>query len=191
MEVRGSIPPPPAKNMKFKIDPVLGYKYCYAPKHPLANKSGKIYEHVYIMSKFIGRPLYDNECVHHIDRNRSNNSIDNLRLMTKEDHVKLHLLEDKGISYIERQCLFCSKNMIITLSSKQKFCNSECCNYFRRKFEIDREMLKKLVWEMPTVEVAKIFGVTDSANSKRCRNLNIDKPPRGYWTRLYFKTSEK
>ena len=51
-------------------------------------------EHVVIMECHIGRRLMANECVHHIDHNRANNSIENLALMTKSDHSRLHAKEN-------------------------------------------------------------------------------------------------
>lgn len=51
-------------------------------------------EHVVVMEKFIGRRLYSYECVHHEDRCKTNNSIDNLRLMSKSEHARLHALEN-------------------------------------------------------------------------------------------------
>lgn len=50
-----------------------------------------------------------------------------------------------------------------------------------RKFNITREKLKKLVWEKPSVQIAKKFGVSDRLILKRCRQLGVEKPPRGYW----------
>ncbi|MBU6454352.1 MAG: hypothetical protein KGS72_21450 [Cyanobacteria bacterium REEB67] len=54
----------------------------------------------------------------------------------------------------------------------------------RRKFDPSREELENLVWEMPTLKVAAIFGVSDKAIDKRCRLLGIAKPGRGYWTKV-------
>jgi hypothetical protein len=59
----------------------------------------------------------------------------------------------------------------------------------KRLFEVDKEELEKLVWEMPTTEVAKIFGVSDVAIGKRCTLLGVNKPPRGYWQKLRQKKS--
>lgn len=52
---------------------------------------------------------------------------------------------------------------------------------YKRLFDPGPEELKKLVWEKPTTEVAKMFGVSDKAIEKRCKLLGISKPPRGYW----------
>lgn len=50
--------------------------------------------HTVVMEEFLGRTVRGDECVHHIDRNRSNNSIDNLAVMTKSAHSRLHRFED-------------------------------------------------------------------------------------------------
>jgi hypothetical protein len=44
-----------------------------------------------------------------------------------------------------------------------------------------KEALQKLVWEKPTTQVARDFGVSDKAVEKWCRGYAIQKPPRGYW----------
>lgn len=51
-------------------------------------------QHVVLMEAVIGRKLFSNECVHHIDHNKQNNSIENLQLMTRAEHSRLHALEN-------------------------------------------------------------------------------------------------
>ena len=51
------------------------------------------------------------------------------------------------------------------------------------KFIIAVEKLKKLVWEMPTEQIGKLYGVSGKAVEKRCKKFNIEKPPRGYWAK--------
>lgn len=65
---------------------------------------------------------------------------------------------------------------------------AECRQRHPRYGELDKLSaveLKRLVWEMPATEVAREFGVSDTAVKKRCRKLGIPKPPRGYWARVY------
>jgi|GEM_PF-2025442 len=50
--------------------------------------------------------------------------------------------------------------------------------------DLSKEELEKLVWSMPTVQVAELFGVSDTAVGKRCRVLGIKKPPRGFWSKV-------
>lgn len=56
-------------------------------------------EHVVIMEAHIGRRIKKGEIVHHINGNRSDNRIENLRLMTRSEHSRLHNIEKlkKGI----------------------------------------------------------------------------------------------
>jgi hypothetical protein len=56
--------------------------------------------HVVLMEQKIGRRIYSHECVHHKDGDRSNNDIENLELMTKSGHTRLHATERiiKGVS---------------------------------------------------------------------------------------------
>jgi hypothetical protein len=49
-------------------------------------------EHRKIMQDFLGRKLKRNEVVHHIDDDPRNNNLENLKLMTLEEHSRLHVL---------------------------------------------------------------------------------------------------
>jgi DNA-binding Lrp family transcriptional regulator len=44
--------------------------------------------------------------------------------------------------------------------------------------ELTREELFLLVWERPTREVARELGISDVALAKRCKKLQVPKPPR-------------
>jgi len=68
-----------------------GYIRLYMPDHPHADTHGYVYEHRYVMEQKLGRLLLAEEVVDHIDRNRSNNAPENLRLhASRSDHVKDH-----------------------------------------------------------------------------------------------------
>ena len=55
----------------------------------------------------------------------------------------------------------------------------------RRKVERpSKEELKKMLWETPTVQLAKKFGVSDKAIEKWAKAYNLEKPARGYWEKL-------
>ena len=52
--------------------------------------------HVVKMEQRIGRRLRDGEHVHHIDGDKQNNEDDNLKLLTRGEHARLHRLADIG-----------------------------------------------------------------------------------------------
>lgn len=70
-----------------------GYIALYFPNHPRSSKDGYIMEHVFIMENFIGRPLRNDEVVHHKNHIRNDNRIENLQLMTFKEHAALHMRE--------------------------------------------------------------------------------------------------
>jgi hypothetical protein len=49
---------------------------------------------------------------------------------------------------------------------------------------LTREELFRLVWERPSTQLAREFGISDVALGKICRRMGIPKPPPGYWRRI-------
>jgi len=71
---------------------VNGYIAYYLPEHHLADGSGRVYQHMIVAEQMLGRKLNQEEVVHHKDRNRSNNSVDNLMVFkTVSDHTAYHM----------------------------------------------------------------------------------------------------
>lgn len=48
-----------------------------------------------------------------------------------------------------------------------------------------KEELEKLLWEIPTMQLAKRFGVSDKAIEKWAKSYGLSKPPRGYWSQSF------
>lgn len=61
--------------------------------------------HRVLMEKYLGRSLSDDEVVHHIDGNKHNNEISNLRVMTRRDHTFLHVAINKITKELNILCL--------------------------------------------------------------------------------------
>ena len=58
-----------------------GYIYVYSPDHPFKKKGGYVLEHRLAMEKFIGRYLRANEIIHHRNKIKDDNRIDNLEII--------------------------------------------------------------------------------------------------------------
>lgn len=72
-----------------KIVHSAGYLLVWAPEHPRASR-GRVFEHILVMERKLGRPLLPGEFVHHKDRNRKNNHPDNLEIKDNSEHARLH-----------------------------------------------------------------------------------------------------
>lgn len=57
-----------------------GYVLVYEPSHPNANCNGRVFEHRFVVSQHIGRPLEKHEVVHHVNGKRDDNRIQNLEI---------------------------------------------------------------------------------------------------------------
>jgi hypothetical protein len=67
-----------------------GYRFIYSPNHPKKNDTGYVREHILVMEKHIGRYLEDGEIIHHMNHDKQDNRIENLMIMSKSEHSKLH-----------------------------------------------------------------------------------------------------
>jgi hypothetical protein len=79
------------KNLKMEPKDNGYIKICGYNNHLNSDKRGVILEHRLIMSKKLKRPLKENEIVHHINENKSDNRIENLQLFNSQsEHTKEH-----------------------------------------------------------------------------------------------------
>lgn len=67
-----------------------GYIRLWCPFHPRAHQ-GRVFEHVFVAERMLGRPLENGEVVHHINGNLADNRPENLMIFpSHNEHVKFH-----------------------------------------------------------------------------------------------------
>jgi hypothetical protein len=73
-----------------------GYRFIYINGYPIR-------EHIHVMEKVLSRKLQSCEHVHHINFDRLDNRLENLMLLTKSEHKKLHWKLSKELNnFIEK-----------------------------------------------------------------------------------------
>jgi hypothetical protein len=170
---------------------VNGYRLVKQPDHPRAmsgNWEGYVYEHIIVAEKALGRFLNDDEEVHHLNQVRDDNQPENLLVLLKSQHTKLHAwLEAGGIGSesanvkrvnseepTARRC----KNCELPLSKRQ---TSFCCNDCRDAFNAKNtrmppaETLQQDLDDLSWVAIGRKYGVSDKAVRKWAEKLNLVK----------------
>jgi hypothetical protein len=151
----------------------LGYNYFIDYEHPLATgNSGRILLHRHLISMQLGRWISKDEHVHHIDENKLNNEINNLRLVSLSEHNKIH--NPKTIL----TCLECSSEYT-TPNNDTTFCSRDC--FIKSKIKnkgLTKEVLDALIPTHSWVALGKLFGYSDTGIKKRAKALGCVVPKR-------------
>ena len=59
-------------------------------------------EHRLVMEKYLNRFLNKNEIVHHVNGDPIDNRIENLQVVTKSEHVKIHFDAVKEVAHLKK-----------------------------------------------------------------------------------------
>ena len=114
------------------------YLYGLVPSHPKATKNGYVLEHRLQIEKKLGRFLNSDEVVHHKDEDKHNNKIENLEVMSRAEHTRLHTT--KGRSTKTLVCPNCGKSFCrevkdIKPGTTPK-CSRKCNGQWSRKIQL-------------------------------------------------------
>ena len=116
----------------------------------------------------------------HINGQNNDNRLENLRFLCPNCHSQTETYSGKSR---RNKCIEC----FAKISSKSTRCPN--CSNERNKtlqseiFDIDPDVLRKEVWELPMNQLSIKYGCSDKLIAKRCKKYNIEKPPRGYFVK--------
>ena len=97
------------KNMWTIENTVMNGNYWNAvvKDHPKATNNGYVLLHRVIVENELGRLLSDDEVVHHINEDKLDNRIENLQVMSKAEHTRLH--RSTGRTKVQLKCPWCGE----------------------------------------------------------------------------------
>ena len=173
------------------------YLCTFCPDNPRATKEGYVYIHVLVAEKKLGRYLTKEECVHHVDEDKYNNTEENIIVFkTNADHAAFH----KGVKAIKDGDVWWCPNKKIYLvcpicgepkSGKSKICHAcRALEGARKKIEkrlhklntnikiFDEDFriqLKKDIRSGNFSEIAKIYNVTDNTVRQWCDKFGLPR----------------
>ncbi|MGE8079255.1 HNH endonuclease [Peribacillus loiseleuriae] len=174
--------------MKSNIMEIDNYILVYRPDHPKAYKAGSykgyIYEHILISELVLGRSLEEGEQVHHFNFNGKDNRKENLIVLHKAQHMKLHrLIEYYGLEniikanstkgHLVQACKNCYE---YTLSDNKKFCCDDCKKEYtekKKKEKPSKEELVSLLDDFLLAEISNSYNVSSKTLKKWIKEYEI------------------
>lgn len=121
-----------------------GYVTLKLPDHPRADVRGRVFEHVVIVSRVLGRPLPASSPVHHVDRDGTNNTNGNLVVCQDEAYHRLLHIRQNALDACGnpnwRKCPYChlyadpSDMIVHSVSGRNEphLCHQECRKQYGR-----------------------------------------------------------
>ena len=130
--------------------------------HPYADINGRVKEERLIIEKYLGRYLRKEEIVHHINRNKQDNRIKNLQIVSSLEHGRIHHKKNKhalGYKFTKKQ----RKNL--SNSKLGHFVSEETKQKMRKPHKPISEETKQKLSISQT-------GLKDSIHTKKKKSLS-------------------
>jgi hypothetical protein len=143
-----------------------GYVKVKVVGHPMADEKGWVWEHRLVIACHIGRCIFLPEIVHHKDRNKANNAIENLELFSSDyEHSLEHQRMDRKKAPVHWE-----KRRKPTYKKKYKTHNTSKADY----------IITRRLHDTPPPEFAappaQCLGLKQRMAARRDKNLNVDSP---------------
>ena len=122
-----------------------GWFMVYLPDHPRANSLGYVPRAAVHYEYFNNDKLKKGEEVHHKDKNRLNDTKENLIKLVHQEHSKLHNKE--GLKDITQTCVMCKKPFLIkqwrlNQGRLGKYCSQKCYQQYRNSNIVEKICIK-------------------------------------------------
>lgn len=144
-----------------------GYKYVTIRKN---NRSKNLLLHRVLAAQFLGLELYSDLEVDHKDCNKLNNSLSNLQILTKAEHIE-KTIKERGLAVRERE--YCSCGSTKTFGS---IVCSSCQSKPLVSQDINQSQIEYWVTKFSWVRAAKELGMSDTGLRKRYKQLTGKDP---------------
>lgn len=171
------------------VDNGTGYMQVKITKDVFAKREDKKdtrdtkYIHRLVAEAFIPNPN-NLEDVNHKDHNRANNCVDNLEWLSSIDNQH-EMFDFYGIDWrLKKYCSNCGKEIwkksitdlcLICYNKKYRY-NKDLGNEYttsNKGIVVNRDILKQQIRNQSFLSLGKIYGVSDNAVRKWCKNLNL------------------
>jgi hypothetical protein len=142
--------------------------------------NGKSYrEHRHLMEKHLGRKLGPDETIHHINGNKKDNRLSNLKVINRSEHSKLY---NPPAKMVKLKCNSCKKSYdmreklyVWKKKNGQKyfFCSHKCSCIEIKYLELNNRISNLLKNGMTGYEISQKLGIPKVTIYYRIKKFNL------------------